>query len=355
MVAAHNHCRGARRAGVALRPESESPNNQENQSSRGKPRKATCRGAAATKCPGRALSGRRSGDVEDLRRRARELVDLEIDYITHESFAEAEAERFRTDVPEATSSKKRSRPPAGASGYLAALYDVPLLEPEQEAAMFRKMNYLKHQADLLRRQIHPDSPCESLINEVEQLLLEAQATRDQIVRANLRLVVSIAKQYLDSDLSFDDLISDGNVALMRAVEKFDFSRGFRFSTYATWAIKRLFYRSMGNQRQRQSRFVSGDENLFDLTPDDTVPVEGELQDQKQLAESMQGIVERLDDRERAIIHARFGLGSDDGSITLAELGRQLGVSKERVRQIEARALRKLRGWAEEARITPPEE
>jgi RNA polymerase sigma factor (sigma-70 family) len=348
MVAAHKQCRGAKRTGVALRPSSEVVD------SRAKPRKAACQGKKAEKCPTQFLMEQTQHRQSDLAERAKKLLEMEIDYIAHESFAEADAEAQCTDIPEAAAAKKRVKAPSGATGYLAALYEVPLLEPAQEAALFRKMNYLKHQADLLRRQIDPKKPCASLIREAEELLDQARLTRDQIVRANLRLVVSIAKQYLDSDLSFDDLVSDGNVALMRAVEKFDFSRGFRFSTYATWAIKRLFYRSLGTQRQRQTRFVSGDENLFDLTPDETLPVEGEMQDLRELSSNMHGIVDRLDDRERAIIAARFGLGTDEESTTLAELGRQLGVSKERVRQIEARALRKLRGWAEEAHISPPE-
>src|SRR5262249_14679004 len=143
----------------------------------------------------------------------------------------------------------RVKPPAGLPPYLASLYgDAPLLSREQEAHLFRKMNYLKYRAAKLREALDPARARTADLDEYERLQGEALAVKNQIIRANLRLVVSIAKKRVGTTNNFFELVSDGNMSLIRAVEKFDFARGFKFSTYASWAIMKNFARSIPEEK-----------------------------------------------------------------------------------------------------------
>ena len=144
--------------------------------------------------------------------------------------------------------------PGGMPAYLANLYDVPLLTREQEAHLFRKMNYLKYKAGRLRDTLDVDRPKSRLMGQIEKLYDESVATKNQIIRANLRLVVSIAKRYVGPAGDFFELVSDGNMSLLRAVEKFDVSQGNRFSTYASWAIMKNFARSIPDVLRHRDRF-----------------------------------------------------------------------------------------------------
>src|SRR5262249_42188469 len=148
-------------------------------------------------------------------------------------------------LPESPAGKPRkARAPEGLPPYLSSLYDVSLLSREQEAHLFRKMNYLKFRANQLREAIDPARAKAAHRDRIERLQEEALAAKNQIIRANLRLVVSIAKKYLAPSNNFFELISDGNMSLIRAVEKFDYARGNKFSTYASWAIMRNYIRSI---------------------------------------------------------------------------------------------------------------
>src|SRR5207249_326509 len=109
--------------------------------------------------------------------------------------------------------------------YLASLYEVPLLTREQEYHLFRQFNYLKFKATRLRRDLDPSRAKSSLMDEIEGLYEQAVQTKNQIVQANLRLVVSIAKRHVNATEDFFQLVSDGNMSLIRAVEKFDYARG----------------------------------------------------------------------------------------------------------------------------------
>lgn len=343
MVATHLHCRGVHREDASNNIEDPQPR-----------RFAVCRGKSAKQCPTKLLLQRLPEQRELLRQQARALSQQPVDYIPHDSFDDRDAEQLILghDVELSKSSKKA---PPGASSYVASLYETELLSKSEEIYLFRKMNYFKYQAELLRRQLDPEKPCSALLEDIHYYLQEADKVRNILLRCNLRLVVSIAKQYLEPDLAFDDLISDGNIALMRSVEKFDCSRGFRFSTYATWAIRRLFYRTLGNRRQRQNRFMNGQDQVFDLTADERSNERLTEQSAKQVRESIEQILDRLDDRERLIIARRFGLSKEEKPLTLQEIGDQLGISKERVRQLEHRALGKLREFAEEEKLELPSE
>ena len=233
--------------------------------------------------------------------------------------------------------------------YLASLYDVPLLSREQEAHLFRKMNFLKYRALKLRDALDPLKASGATLDEIDRLLEEALVVKNQIIRANLRLVVSIAKKHVGRSDNFFELVSDGNMSLIRAVEKFDYARGNKFSTYASWAIMKNFIRSIPIENHRRDRFVTGHDDLFEAAADNRTDEHEYESTQRRMRDAVKGMLGRLDDRERRIIISRFGLDGV-GEQTLEQLGRELGVTKERVRQLEARAQNKLRKIAVEERV-----
>jgi RNA polymerase primary sigma factor len=243
----------------------------------------------------------------------------------------------------------------GLPPYLASLYEIPLLNKEQEVYLFRKMNYLKYCAHGLREKLDPKTARSSVLDEIERVQKEAVAVKNQIIRANLRLVVSIAKRHVSAAHNFDELVSDGNMSLIRAVEKFDFARGNKFSTYASWAIMKNFARSIPEAHHQRDRFVTGHDEMFESAAD-TRSSEHEYESQvKQMRSSITRILDRLDERERSIIISRFGLDEGGQPHTLEEVGHELGVTKERIRQLELRAMGKLRQYADEAHIELPDE
>ena len=280
--------------------------------------------------------------------RAAQLLERSISYMYNESFEKPNADKAilpgRKIKPRKNDAKwapMKVKVPADLPPYLKSLYEVPLLMIEKEQELFRRYNYLKYQADQLRKTININRIRVRQIKRIESLLLQGNVVKNQIVRANLRLVVSIAKKHVGGPLSLFELISDGNVSLIRAVEKFDFARGFRFSTYASWAIMRNFARSVPKEQYQLDRFSTGHDEVLDIAaslrsydPDDDNLAE--------LRESIDMMLEHLNPRERTILIDHYGLDEAGRSKTFDQLGQQLGISKERVRQIEIKAIDKLR-------------
>jgi RNA polymerase primary sigma factor len=284
--------------------------------------------------------------------RARRLLGTEIRYIDHPSFDDPgahDAILAPLPAPDVARAPRRTEASAKLPPYLAGLYrEGPLLSREQEAHLFRKMNYLKSRASRLRDRIDPARARAADLDEIERLQEEAVAVKNQIVRANLRLVVSIARRNRGPRDDLFERVSDGNYALLCAVDLFDYSRGYRFSTYATWAIRNQFAQAFRG-KNRQPHFLLGQDGAFEVAVDPrTDDLErSDLQDRRQ--EAFAQLLARLDDRERRIIVGHFGIGGAREQ-TLKQIGKELGISKERVRQIGVRAQDKLRRLARTAEV-----
>jgi RNA polymerase sigma factor (sigma-70 family) len=285
--------------------------------------------------------------------RAQQLMDRPIDPIYHESFDDpAAAAAIMAPMPDAEAfeeSRRKMRIPKDAPPELISNYEMPLLTKEQEQHLFRKMNYLKYQASRMLAEMKLPS---GLINyaklrvetldQVEASLKEANQIKETLIRCNMRLVTSIAKRHAGHTENFFELLSDGNISLMRAVEKFDYSRGNKFSTYASWAIMKNFARSIPDEKTRRERFVTGNEELFDAAEDRRSDEHEIVAAAEQATVKVNRLLEYLEPREREIIRLRAGLDDGVEGMTLEKIGEKLGITKERVRQLNVRAMKKLR-------------
>lgn len=286
--------------------------------------------------------------------RARNLIDHPIEFMDHESFHRPDADSVILGPPPAREiADEAHAQPDGLPAYLESLYHLPLLTREEEGYYFRKMNYLKFKAEELRKTLNLQRPKTSVMQEVERLMEESLSIKNFLIRSNLRLVVSIAKKHMRPNTNFFETVSDGNMSLLRAIEKFDFSRGNKFSTYASWAIMKNFARTIPAENMLHERYRTGSEEVFLMSSDkraDQFQAERENQTQHDI---LMRILDRLDPREREILLLRFGLRSGDEPKTLEDVGHRFGVTKERARQLEARGLKKLRQIAAEEKLDIP--
>ena len=288
--------------------------------------------------------------------RANIILELPLDYMDNPEFHRKAAYKkiVESEMPVPEKATRRTKPPAGLPRYLASLYEHALLTREQEGYLFRKFNFLKFKARQLRDKLDPLRAKASEMDEIERLYDDAVEVKNQIVKSNLRLVVSIAKRHVGAADDFFQLVSDGNMSLIRAVEKFDYARGNKFSTYASWAIMKNFARTIPDEFKQKDRFRPTSEELF-LAKEDQRSDRYLLESaQSRREKQVNRILEALDDREQKIIISRFGLDYSQEPQTLKEVGAMLGVTKERIRQIEARALSKLRAAAKEEKIDIPD-
>jgi len=283
---------------------------------------------------------------EDRAARAARVRELPLDYMPSREFKRpTAAARILAPTPESPATQRKVKRPTGLPPYLASLYEVPLLTAEQERHLFRKYNFLKYRASKLRDELDASRPSTRQMDEIESLHAQAVETKNQIIRANLRLVVSVAKKYTPGPDKFFEAVSEGNISLMKAVEKFDYTRGFKFSTYATWALQKNYFRAYETQSRYADHFRSGHEESLSWAADRRTSGFEEERLQAQREEQVETILGCLSDREREIIAKRYGLKGPFEGQTLKEVGADLGVSKERIRQLEGRALAKLRDAA----------
>jgi RNA polymerase primary sigma factor len=299
--------------------------------------------------------------------RAQRLLEQPLDYIPSTEFNDPALESaFLAPMPEAEAYEAKRRTmhaPKDVPPELASCYEYPLLSKDQEQHLFRKMNYLKFKAAQLRDQlckeggegdeIDPSRVRIQTLKEIEDLQAEANVVKDMLIKANMRLVVNIGKKHSAQSDNFFELLSDGNMSLIRAVEKFDYFRGFKFSTYASWAIMKNFARSIPEDKHRKERFITGHEDVFDAAPDNRTDEHELLATHERATHSVNRLLEYLEPREREIIRMRAGMDENGKNVTLEEIGRKFGITKERVRQLNARAMSKLRAIAKEKEIDMP--
>lgn len=286
--------------------------------------------------------------------RAARLHAQTIDYMHSDEFEQPNADKvILGPPPEVDKSNEKVRTPPGLPPYLASLYSIPLLTREEEAYYFRKLNFLKYKAFQIQENLDPNRPKARDMDQIEKLLDESTDVKNFLIRSNLRLVVSIAKRHIRPGNNFFEMVSDGNMSLIRAIEKFDYTKGNKFSTYASWAIMKNYARSIPAEYKVLDRFRTGNEELFFQSTDERESqYREELINQKQHAVIM-SILDQLDGREKDILIYRYGLNARNEPQTLEQVGDRFGVTKERIRQLESRALKKLRRITQVERVEIP--
>ena len=285
----------------------------------------------------------------DEERLLRQILSEPMDYIDSDEFRHPKAEkRIYHDAEEI------ARPDVS---WYRPLMDDPqpdrqakntgtvLLTAAQERVLFLKYNYARHRVSQLQLEIGPAEPTEEMARELLHWYSNASRYREQIAETNLALVLAMAKRTRMSEVDFADLVSEGNMALLRSVDKFDCGRGFKFSTYACRAILKAFSRQGMKLSKYRQRFPTDfDPALEKSNHLETLRRTHELEAAAEVKYIVLSNDAELTNVEQTVIHHRFGLGEDAGGdpMTLEQVGQIIGVTKERVRQIQNKALEKIR-------------
>ncbi len=285
-----------------------------------------------------------------LRQRTAELLSREIGFIDNPIFRQMEASQaVEPRLPLNAIATLPSHVVKEMPAHITRMCEAPLLTPAEETRLFTWMNYYRYRANALRTTLSIERPSATKLKKIEDWIARADLIRNHIVRANTRLVISIVKPLADERNPFDELLSEGTVCLMRVVDKFNFERGFRFSTYATSAVRRELWRLVQRNHRDRQRYATGNEQLDAHAGKDL----GNPMDEatwRRIGRKLNRILAQLDDREAFIVQERFGLGTGGRKRTFQSLGDELGVCKERVRQLEIRAMKKLEEFARDASL-----
>jgi RNA polymerase sigma factor (sigma-70 family) len=230
-----------------------------------------------------------------------------------------------------------------------------LLTAAEERVLFLQYNYARFRVSELQLEIGPHEPSPEQAKELLKWYRIAEGYREQIAETNLALVLAMAKRTRMSEVDFADLVSEGNMALLRSVDKFDCGRGFKFSTYACRAILKAFSRQGMKLSKYRQRFPTD----FDPALEKSNHLENvRMTHEKECAEEVKHIVRNNDaeltDVEQTVIFHRFGIDSEKSAppLTLEQVGQIIGVTKERVRQIQNKALEKIRLVMEHSAMDP---
>lgn len=293
--------------------------------------------------PSACVSRPHSIDRSALETRARRLASTEIAYIDHPEFRKRRAEAWLASLcPPVRSLEPTAHHSTPGMAFVAGLVRAPLLTPQEEQYLFLLMNYRKSQAERWRRKIRLQDPDPALLDQIDAALEEALQLRNRIAEANLRLIVAAAKKMSHSLDQLSELTSEGLLPILRAVELFDVSRGNRFSTYATWAVRNQMLRSLQRQRSTQEIAASDQDEAWSDLADVRTPAGDDERRQLQRQALLERLIRMLPEREQQLVAARFGLHGEPSGQSLAEIADRMGLSKERVRQIVLGALQKLR-------------
>ena len=294
--------------------------------------------------------------------KARRLKLVKVEWIANPLFEHPEARTIILEVlpKEAVTKAAEAKPPVkdfyvgrwpkDLPAYLAGALLEPPLAGEIETDLARRMNYAKFEAARRIAALDVEGARSTDIADIEALLAQAGAIKNQLIQANLRVAIHVARKHQRPGLELMELMSDAAVWLMRAVDTFDFARGVRLSTYASWSMMKNFARDRAEAlTRRDRRLVTGQEEVL-------AEIGG--REEMGLAEQIDGLFEQRDltdvigmlpERERELVMAHYGLDQAHLPLSLAELGARMGITKSRVRQLETRALRKLRRLLEERR------
>lgn len=226
----------------------------------------------------------------------------------------------------------------------------PLLTFEEEQILFRALNLLRYRINQLRSSLDERKPVRRTVDSIDSMLRLVEQIRGQLVKSNLRLVSSIARKFSASSADVDDFSSDGCMILLGAIDRFDYSRGFRFSTYATHSIQRHFFRAWKVRQKRRERFPNAVPELLNEVPENELDQPICADPSEVVADLLSRADQLLDEREHRILVNRYGLGVEQPARTLREIAADLGISKERVRQLQMKALNKLKDLLDPERI-----
>ncbi len=304
--------------------------------------------AAAGKKPMRALSRQDE-------RILKQVLEKPIDYIDNKLFYEADAEkRIYEEVPDIRKPDASWYHPVmddlgTPRGRIPKPSDQVILTGAEERVLFLQFNYARHAIGVIQKEIEASpsrQPTEEQAREILRWYYKADQLREQLAETNLALVLAMAKRTRMSEVDFADLVSEGNMALLRAIDKFDCERGFKFSTYACRAILKAFSRQGMKLSKYRQRFPTDfDPKLEKSDFLDTKRAEFVSDAASEVKRIVTANMCELSDIERTVIEHRFRLESgqtEEKPMTLEQVGQIIGVTKERVRQIQNKALEKIR-------------